>query len=144
AKDLRDRLTEAERNRIDAVNKRHAVTDAITKATLDAEAAETAEQEARALLSRFDAAAKAREAAQRLNEWKTRLDQAEAARGALEESEAQLALLTIPPGAIDELQDLETEIATLRAREEAARPTVAIAYEAGAAGLITMDGTPLA
>lgn len=143
AKSLRDSLKDAERNRADAVNKRSTVADAIAKAMLDAEVAETAEQEARDLMTRLDAALKAREATQRLDELKARLSQAEAARQALEESEATLALLTIPPGAIDELQGLEIEIATLRARQETARPSVAIVYETGAAGLVAMDGTPL-
>jgi hypothetical protein len=143
AKDLRGKLQEAERNRADAVNKRHAVADAIAKATLDAETAETAEQDARDLLSRFEAAAKAREAAHRLDELTERLNQAKAARQALEECEAKLALLTIPPGATDELQNLEIEIAKIRALDEAARPSAAIIYEAGAAGRVTMDGTPL-
>jgi len=143
ANELQGRLREAERARNEAVSRRHAVTEAAEKARLDAEAAETAEQEARDLMTRLDAALKAREAAQRLAELKERLSKAEAARQALEEGEAKLALLTIPPGAVDELQALEIEIATLRAREETARPSVAIAYETDTASRVTMDGTPL-
>ena len=45
--------------------------------------------------------------------------------------------------AVDELQALDVEIAKLRAVEEAARPSVAIAYETDAPARVTMDGTPL-
>lgn len=143
ANELQGRRREAEHARDEAVSRRHAVAEAAEKARLDAETAEIKEQEARDLLTRLDAALKAREAAQRLDELKARLSQAEAARQAIEEGEATLALLTIPPGAIDELQTLEIEIATIRAREEAARPSVAIAYETDTASRVTMDGTPL-
>ncbi|MGB3271471.1 MAG: DNA-binding protein [Xanthobacteraceae bacterium] len=143
ANELQGRRREAEHARDEAVSRRHAVAEAAEKARLDAETAEIKEQEARDLLTRLDAALKAREAAQRLDELKARLSRAEAARQAIEEGEATLALLTIPPGAIDELQALEIEIATIRAREEAARPSVAIAYETDTASRVTMDGTPL-
>jgi len=143
ANELRDALRGAERSRDDAVSKRRTVAEAIEKAILDVATAEAAEQEARDLLSRLDAALKAREVASRLSERQARLEQAESIRQTLEASKAQLALLIIPPGAVDELQDIETEIATIRAREEAARPSVAIAYESASAGRVTMDGIPL-
>ena len=72
-----------------------------------------------------------------------RLGQAETAREAVEKADAALALLKIPPAAIEELQSFEIEIAKLRAVEEAGRPSVAIAYEADAAGPVTMNGAPL-
>ena len=74
---------------------------------------------------------------------KDKLGQAEAARQALEECEASLVFLKVPPGAVDELQALEVELATLRAAREARRPSIAIAYETDAASPVTMDGHPL-
>ncbi|MYZ49126.1 AAA family ATPase [Propylenella binzhouense] len=144
AKELQERLREAERRRAEASGRRRDAAAAIEKAHADAEAAEAGEQAMRGLLARLDAALKAREAAERLAGLKERLSAAEAARRALEEGEARLALVRIPAHAVDELQALEVEIAKLRAVEEAARPSVAISYQGGAAGPVTMDGIPLA
>ena len=143
AKDLQEKQRNVERRRSEAVGKRHDVVEAIEKARAHAEAAEAEEREIHDLLARLDAAERAREASERLAEFKERLDQAEATRVALEETEANLALVNIPPRAVDELQALEIEIAKLRAIEEAARPSVAIAYVDDMARRVTMDGIPL-
>ncbi|NTF59424.1 AAA family ATPase [Agrobacterium rhizogenes] len=140
---LREKLLVAERHRGDAVGKRREAVEAIEKAREDVEAAEAEEQDTRDLLARLDAALKAREASARLAELKEQLAEAETARQALEEGEAQLSLLKIPPNAIDELHTLEVDIAKLRAVEEAARPSLAIDYKMDAVGAVTMDGTPL-
>ncbi|WP_378946189.1 AAA family ATPase [Mesorhizobium sp. ANAO-SY3R2] len=140
---LRDSLREAEQRRGEAIGRRHGAAEAIEQATTAADAAETEERETRNLLDRLQAAMNAREAAERIAELKDRLTQAEAARQRIEEGEAERALVQIPPSAIDELQTLEVEIAKLRAIEEAARPSVAIAYEQDTATRILMDGTAL-
>lgn len=143
ASELRDRLLEAEQRRGEAVIRRRETVEAIEKARADVEAAETEEQTSRDLLTRLDAALKAREASQRLAELKDRLNEAEAARLALEDKEAKLALANISANSIDELQDIDVEIAKRRAVEEAARPSITIAYETDAANSVTMDGSPL-
>ncbi len=143
AKELQEKQLDVERRRSEAVGKRRDLVEAIDKARAHAEAAEAEEREIRGLLARLDAAERAREASERLTEFKERLDQAEATREALEETEANLALVRIPPRAVDELQAFEIEIAKLRAIEEAARPSVAIAYDSDMASRVTMDGIPL-
>ncbi|MGV1760812.1 AAA family ATPase [Rhizobium sp. A22-96] len=140
---LREKLLVAERHRGDTVGKRREAVEAIEKAREDVEAAEAEEQDTRDLLARLDAALKAHEASERLAEWKEQLAEAESARQALEEGEAQLSLLKIPTNAIDELHTLEVDIAKLRAVEEAVRPSLAIDYKTDAVGPVTMDGTPL-
>lgn len=143
AGDLREKLLAAEERRRQAVDKRREAGEAIAKATTEAEAAEAGEKEAHDLLARLDAALRAREASERLAEIKQQLDNAEAARMALEQGEAKLALLKIPSSAIDELQALEVEIAKLRAVEEAARSSVSVDYASDAVGLVTMNGDSL-
>ncbi|MFC7397957.1 AAA family ATPase [Chelatococcus sp. GCM10030263] len=143
AKALQRGLQEAEQRRSEALGRRHATEAAIEKTRADVAAAEAEEQAMRDLLARLDAALKAREASERLIELKERLREAEATRQALEEGEAKLALVRIPPSAIDELQALEVELARLRAVEAAARSSVVIAYENDAAAPVTMDGSPL-
>jgi DNA repair exonuclease SbcCD ATPase subunit len=143
ATELLEKQRSAEKRRSEAVGRRRDLAEAIEKAKADAEAAEAEERVARDLLTRLDAAERAREASERLAEFKARLDQAEAARLALEATEANLALLKIPPRAIDELQALEIEIATVRAVEEAARPSVGVVYDNDMARRVMMDGTPL-
>ena len=143
AKELQEEQLKVGRRLNEAADKRSEVVELIEKARADAEAAEAEEQVTRELLARLDAAERAREASERLAEFKERLDQAEATRVALEETEANLALAKIPPRAVDELQALEIEIAQIRAVEEAARPSVAVAYDNDIAGRVAMDGTPL-
>jgi DNA repair exonuclease SbcCD ATPase subunit len=143
ARTLHDRLAIAERKRAEAATRRQDAASAIATARTGADAAETREQEARSLLARLDAAMRSREAAERLAELETQLTNAEAARKAIEEGEAELALLTLPEKAIEELAGVEMESARHRARDEAARPSIAIRYEAGAPASIAMDGVPL-
>lgn len=136
-------LQAAEQRRDAAVGKRHATGAGVEQAHAEVAAAEAAEQEARQLLARVDAALRAREAQARHAALSERLAGAEAARQALEAAEARLATKAIAPGAVEELQALEIDIATLRAVEEAARPSVAIAYAPGAASPILMESAPL-
>lgn len=143
ARELRQKQLAAEDRRRKAEDKRREVSEAITKATADAEAAEACEKESRDLLTRLDAALRAREAFEHLAQLKDQLASAEAIRQALEQGEAELSLLKLPSSAIDELQDLDVEIARLHAVEEAARPSVSVDYQADASGLVTMDGDPL-
>ena len=142
--DLAGRRSEAERRRGEAMARRGDAAEASARAQAAADLADAQEQEARELLARLDAALRAREAAERLAESRQRLGEAEARRRALEDAEAQLALVRIPPGAVDELQALEIELSGLRAMAEAARPSVSVAYAEGTGGGILMDGTALA
>jgi hypothetical protein len=144
AERLRVQLQATEQQRAEALGKRGLALDAIEKASAQAEAAERAEQEARQLLARLDAALKAREMADRLTEARQRLSDAEAVRTACEEKETDLALLKMPATAVDELQALEVELARLRAIQEAHRPTVSIDYDAGVEPDVTIDGQRLA
>ncbi|WP_199084321.1 DNA-binding protein [Bosea sp. ASV33] len=142
--DLAAPLHEAERRRDEAIDRRGEAAETIAKAQAAADLADSQEQEARELLARLDAALRAREATERLAESRQRLNEAEAKRGALEDAEAQLALVSIPPDAVEALQALEIELSGLRAVAEAARPSVVVAYVGDARGEVTMDGTPLA
>ncbi|WP_428032538.1 AAA family ATPase [Ancylobacter sp.] len=136
-------LAEAVRVRDEAVGRRRAAMAGIDTARTEVTAAESAELETRALLARLDAALRAREAGERHAALEGRLANAEATRRALEEGEAKRALTAVPAGAVDELQALEIDMAKLRAVEEAARPSVTIAYETDAAAPVTMDLVPL-
>lgn len=139
---LEAKLREAERDMAEATALRDATTAAAANARAELEAAEKEEQEARALLARLDAALKARDAAERLAEIQGKLESAEAVRRQMDEDEAALKLLRLSAKDVEDLEALEVELARLRAVAEAARTTVAIAYEEGAPR-ITLDGTPL-
>jgi len=136
-----DERTEQQRD--EAVNRRRELVDAIEKAKAEADAAEAEEQTMRSLLARLEAAEKAREAAERLAALKDRLTKAETTRLEIEEIEAKLAVARIPVSAIGDLQDLEVEIARVRALEDAARPSVTINYDNAAGPPIAMDGVPM-
>lgn len=141
--DLRLKMDTAVSHRREAIARRDGVEMAIAKARQDYEIAEQEEQEARALLARLDAALAARQAAEQLAESEKRLASAETLRGEIEAGEAALALLRVPEDTISTLEKLELEIAGLRAVAEAARPSVAMAYEPHAP-VVTLDGEPLA
>lgn len=143
ARELGEKSLEANRRRGEAVDRRRQVGEAIENARAVAEAVEAEEQEARDLLAGLDAALKAREASDHLVGLAERLRQAEAARQAQEEKEAQLALANLPQGAIDELEALDVEIAKICAVAEAGRPSVAITYENITASRVMMGGAPL-
>lgn len=136
------KLREADHRRVEALANRDAVAAAAAKAHADIEAAETQEQEARALLARLNAALNAREAAERLADLEQKLDAAETIRREIETEEAALALLRLPEKAVTELEALDVEIAKLKAVAEADRPSVAIAYEPQAP-VVSFDGEPL-
>ncbi|MCK9551658.1 DNA-binding protein [Aquamicrobium sp.] len=143
AQALRGRLGEAELRHVQTAEKRREAAAAMSKARAQAEAAEQQEQEARDLLVRLDAALKARDTAERHTALQERLKQAEDARLALEQAEARHALVKIDPKAIDDLQVLDVEIARLRAIGDAARPSMMVAYEPGAAHSMELDGVAL-
>jgi DNA repair exonuclease SbcCD ATPase subunit len=144
AKSLRESLAEAEQRRIASITRRRDAAGAIDKARAAAEAAEAEEREARDLLSRLDAALKAKVAFEELAALKSRLADADAIRTSIEELEATLAHIAIAPEAIASLQELEIEIARLRAVEEAARPSISIIYEPEAATQVSLAGAALA
>lgn len=139
AEDNRDAL----RRRDEAVERRRTTSDIIGKAQAEAEAAEEEELVARTLLDRLEAADKARDAEERRAEWEQRLQHGEQLRATIEGCEAQLSGLRLPKGAIDELADLDIEIVRLRAMQDAARPSVQMAYEPAATARVTMAGIVL-
>lgn len=143
AQKLHDQMQAATRRRDEALDLRRTTGEAIEKARAKADTAEADETAARELLDRLEAAAKVRDASEHLKSLRERLGQAEAARQAIEEKEAEFAQLAIAAGAIDELVDLEVEIAKIHALRDAARPSVTISYDEGAAGRVSMDGEPL-
>ncbi|MBA4789237.1 MAG: DNA-binding protein [Rhizobiales bacterium] len=141
---LRGQLQSARQKRDDALVRRAQAAGAIDAAMAETQAAEAREAEARALLARLDAALKARQAMDQLQELRDRLGKAEAVRAALEDGEAALALVAIPPDAIEALQRLEIDIAHRRAAEDAQLPSVVVTYDPGASTALIMDGQPLA
>ena len=143
AHQVADESGEATRRRDDAVERRHVAIAAIGKAQAEIDAAEAEAASARELLERLDAASKAREAAERRTEHEERLKHAEAVRSTIEMCETQLAQVRLPTGAIDELAELDIDLARIRAVLEAARPSVSVAYEGGAAARVTMGGAAL-
>ncbi|WP_339703555.1 DNA-binding protein [uncultured Sphingosinicella sp.] len=134
---------DVQRRREDAVERRRAALEAIAQAQAEADAAEAEETSLRSLLDTLTAATRAKEAAERRSEVEERLRHAEAARTMIESSEARLAQLRLPAGAIDELAGLDVEIARIRAIHEAGRPSVTVAYENGVKTRMTLGGAPL-
>lgn len=131
---------QTERERRDAAQRRRKAASLAVEATrAEVEAAESEERRARDVLNMLDAAQKARQATQELEALRQRLAQAEALRKREEECEAELASIGIPGGSVERLQALELDIARLRASEEAARPSLRIAY-APVAVRVAIDG----
>jgi len=143
ARQVAEDSLEAHRRRDEAVERRRSAGEAIARAQAKIEAAEADVTAARELLVLLDAAIKAREAAERRAEWEERLQSAEAMRGTIETCDAQLAGVRLPDGAIDELANLDVEIARIRAVQDAARPSVTVAYDASASARVTMGGATL-
>lgn len=143
ARQVADESRDAHRRRDEAVDRRRSASEAIGRAQAEIEAAEADETAARELLTLLDAATKAREAAERRAEWEERLQRAEAVRAAIETSEARLAGLRLPKGAVDELADLDVEIVRIRAGQDAARPSVTVSYDDTSAARMTMGGEAL-
>lgn len=143
ARALDEKLQAQEQRRGLIVEHRREAAAAIDTARAELEAAELEEQSARDLLARLGAALKAKQAAEQLADLNKRLAEADGLRRTLEDREAKLAPINISADAIDALQKLEIEIAQLRAVEEAARPSVSIVYDAGAAVGVAVDGQPL-
>lgn len=143
ARQLAEDSREANRRRDEAVERRRSTGETIANAQTEIEVAEADEKAARELLAILDAAIKARDAAERRAEWEERLQGAEAVRGTIETCEAQLAGIRLPDGAVDELADLDVEIARIRAVQDAARPTVTVAYDTPAAARVTMGDATL-
>lgn len=143
AQRLSEDSREAVRRRDEALDRRRATSEAIGRAQAGLEAAEADETVARDLLAALEAAEKVRLAADRRSELEDRLRRGEAVRETIEGCDAKLSRLRLPEGALDELAEIEIEIARIRAVEEAARPSVSIAYDGAQAGRVTMAGAPL-
>lgn len=139
ARQVEDQTDQAKCQRDEAVERRRTANATISQARIDAESAEAGESGARELLAKLDGAAKARDAAARRAENVGRLQQAEAIRGAIETCEAQLTHARLPNGSLDQLAELDIEIAQIRAVEEAARPSVMVEYEGGTTVRMTLD-----
>ena len=140
---LRTDSEAAERLLGEIVARQSIVAKTIDTARKSADAAEKEEQDARSLLARLDAAVRSREAAERLGELVETLGKAEAVQRKIEDDEARLVHLKMPPKAVDELRALEISIAKERAIAEAAQPSAAITYEARTSARVTMDGSAL-
>ncbi|MCJ8142210.1 DNA-binding protein [Ancylobacter sp. A5.8] len=140
---VRVALDAAAAQRGQALTRRAEAARAIDEALAEVRAAEAGEAAARALMARLDAALAARRAAAEIEALRARLAAADAKRGEVEAAEAALALIALPAGAVDALQKLETEIATLRAAREAGLPSVLLDYEPGIATPVLIDGEPL-
>ncbi|MFI0846061.1 DNA-binding protein [Mesorhizobium sp. IMUNJ 23232] len=143
AADLLAQLTEAQRRRAEALDRRASAIAENDQALADVHAAEQEERETRELLARLDAALTARDAGEQLAGLRDRLEQAEAARARIEDGEAGLALLALPEQAVERLQALEIEIAGLRAAQMATLPTFRMEYRDGVSDLVTIDAKPL-
>jgi hypothetical protein len=143
ARQVADDVRAAGRRRDEASERRRMVDETIGLAQAEAEAAEAEETSLRELLGRIEASARSRAAAEQRAEGERRLEQAEAVCGTIEFCEAQLAGLRLPKGAVDELQELDIEIARIRAVREAGRPTVLVSYEHRDAPRVTMAGSDL-
>lgn len=131
------------RRRNEAVERRHAAIETIAQTQREADAAEAEEAALRSVLDTLAITTRAREAAKRQSEVEERLRDAEAERATIEGCDARLAQLRLPAAAIDELAELEMEIVRIRAVQEAARPSVTVAYENGVTNRVTLDGTVL-
>ena len=91
---------------------------------------------------RLDAALRARDAAERLTQLRNQLEKAELACEQVEQGEAALAVLAMPALAITQLQDIEVELAGLRAAQQATLPTMRVDYQPGSDGTMTLAGVP--
>lgn len=141
---LAQKLAHTRQRRDDAMARRtSAVTDS-EAAGLAIDAAETEEREQRDLLTRLNAALRARDAAERLVQLRGQLEKAELAREHVEQGEAALAVLAIPAQAITQLQAIELELVRLRAAQEATLPTVRIDYQPGADASVSVAGAAMA
>ncbi len=107
------------------------------------DAAEREEREARELLKRLEGAMRARQAAERLTARRDTLAKAEAERSAIEEGQAVVRRLAVPDKILRALEDMETEMAGLRAAAAARASTVSMDYADGSAGTVTMQDRPL-
>lgn len=136
AEDSREALNRRE----EAVERRRTALETIAQAQSDADAAEAEEIASRKLLDALEAATRARDAADRRADVEEQLRRAEATRGTIETCEARLAQVRLPATAVDELAELDIEIARIRAVEQAARPSVTIGYESATASRITLEG----
>ena len=141
---LASKLAGVRQRRDDALARRAAATAQSDAAGLAVEAAEAQEREQRNLLARLDAALRARDAAERLTQLRSQLEKAELAREQVEQGEAALALLAVPAQAIVQLQDIEVDLAGLRAAQQATLPTMRVDYQSGREGAMTLAGSPVA
>ena len=143
ARVLREQLADAERQRAGSIARRNEAASVIGAAAEAMEKAEAEEREARDLLARLDAALKAKAASEQRASLKERLAEAEAIRVGLEELQAALAHTSVAAKDVTALQELEIEIARMRAVEEAARPSVTVAYDGDAAPRVLLGGVAL-
>lgn len=143
ARRVLEECAELNRHREIAVERRNTAIETIERAQAAADVAEAEAAAARELLDRLDAADRAQAAGERCAAQRELLERTEAIRGTIEMGEAQLAQMRLPEGAVDELAELDVETARIRAIQEAARPSVTVAYESNTKGRVTMGGTEL-
>lgn len=138
-----EQMRAATERRDEAVGRQHSAMENIKQARIDADAAEDDARVLRELLDRLDSAERAQVAAERLVELHDRLRQADEIRGAVEDFEARLAQARLPAGAVEELAQLDVEIAQFRAFRDAARPSVTVAYDDSASARVAMNAAVL-
>ncbi|MDB5556540.1 MAG: putative double-strand break repair [Rhizobium sp.] len=141
--ELAMRLLKAETALSTALERRSSTIAESETAAAEVQTTEQQEREGRELLVRLDAALQAREAAERLEDIRRRLEQAEALRGQIENDTVAHAMLAIPHEAIERLEALDIKIVRLRAAAEIGLPTLRMDYDDGAAGSVTIDRQPL-
>ncbi|WP_417309067.1 AAA family ATPase [Devosia sp.] len=140
---LQTELTGLQSRRDAALARRTEATTAADAARAAIAAAEAEEREQRDLLTRLDAALRARDASERLTALKAQLATAETARADVEAHDAALAALSISDKAIATLQATEANLQRLRATQQASLPTLRVDYAPGTTGTVSLGDTLL-
>ncbi|WP_375450248.1 AAA family ATPase [uncultured Devosia sp.] len=139
-----ERRATASTQRLDLAKARHADARAESdRLQAEMQAAEAGERQALEDKARLDAAQDARDAAERFDAANDRLTQAEAIRTRLETGDALLATLLVPKKALEQLEDLDLELARLSAVQSAALPSLRMVYANPADTSIALAGKPL-
>jgi DNA repair exonuclease SbcCD ATPase subunit len=144
SKSLATKLAAAEKAHDEAVIAQGAAQkaeDAAVRALRDAETKHTAAREQH---RRAAAAGRVGDARKQLEGLKTRLENAEGRRAAIEQLSAKTRTISIPQNAVEKLESLMDEISRLRARAEASAALVSVDHGANPHGTVLVDGTPMA
>lgn len=142
-KELTEQLT-AQQSALDDAKRAHqSAGDKDARVATAIGVAEAKVETARNTLDQAQAAQRAREAKQQLGEAEARLTRADGARATLERLSAAQAASTVSDALIEQLEDLQQEIALMRASADAAAVSLSVDYEEGRQGSISQEGKPL-